>query len=57
MPIDCKYDGARVETGKLFACVSSRDGFSRASLGTGMLKRKVDSTIAIRVFFINYPPG
>jgi hypothetical protein len=57
MPIDCRYDGPRVEAGKLFACVSLREGFSRASLGTGMLKKKVDSTTAIRVFFIDYPPG
>jgi hypothetical protein len=51
MPIDCK--DAVAEMGRAFACNSSFDAFTPlASLGTCMLRRKVESTMVIRVFFI-----
>jgi hypothetical protein len=51
--MDCKDAVAATETGREFACISSADEFtSLASTGTCMLRRKVESTMLIRVFFI-----
>jgi len=51
--MDCKDAVATAEMGSAFACISSSDAFtSLASLGTCMLRRKVESTMVIRVFFI-----
>jgi hypothetical protein len=53
MPMDCKAAGATAETGSALVCLSSPDeALSIASPGTGMLRRKVESTMVIRVFFI-----
>jgi hypothetical protein len=50
--MDCS-DAEAAETGRAFVCISSlEEVFSSASLATGMLKRKVESTMVIRVFFI-----
>jgi hypothetical protein len=51
--MDCKDAAAVVEMGRAFACNSSSDRFaSLASLGTCILRRKVESTMVIKVFFI-----
>jgi len=50
--MDCKEVATAVETGSELACISSRKRFWLASHGTAILKRKVESTIVIRLFFI-----
>jgi hypothetical protein len=53
MPMDCKDAEATDEMGRAFVCARSPDVFfSLASLATGMLRRKIESTIVINVFFI-----
>jgi hypothetical protein len=52
--MDCRDAvAAAAEKGRAFVCVSSPGELnSLASLGMGMLRRKVESTMVIKVFFI-----
>jgi hypothetical protein len=51
--MDCKAAGATADVGRAFVCSSSpEEFFSRASLARGTLRRKVESTSVIRIFFM-----